>query len=193
MEYHCDPWRSVPELHRLVFHPGLWGVAEQLAGEPLRVFSSEILLKRPGLSSPTAAHDDAPAVSVEPVAVGLTAWVALVDMPPERGCLTFLGGSHRRALRPDVVDVELWDVFGGWPELVWQPRTTVPVRAGDVTFHHVRTVHSAGANLSDQLRLSATLTWVPVTARYRPQPGGEELDGIALGARLPDDLFPVRR
>ncbi|MFD0395290.1 phytanoyl-CoA dioxygenase family protein [Streptomyces nogalater] len=48
------------------------------------------------------------------------------------------------------------------------PRVTVPLRAGDCTFHHARTVHSAGANSTDEPRLSTSAVYMDATAAYRP-------------------------
>ncbi|MGW0161175.1 phytanoyl-CoA dioxygenase family protein [Mycobacterium sp. NPDC003323] len=95
----------------------------------------------------------------------LTAWVALTDVPAEQGCLQFLTASHEEHGAP--IDGDLLDAR---PELRWRPRVSVPLRAGDCTFHHCWLVHGAGPNLTDHVRLSLATVYVDAASRYRPDP-----------------------
>jgi len=126
--------------------------------------------------------------------------VALVDVPVERGCLTFLPGSHRRG-GPERIDITGLNLaalgreqarsylFDHWPELRWTPRVTVPLRAGDVTFHHRRTAHSAGANHTPQDRVSMLITYTDADASYMPIPGHDPLP-YQPGQPLPNERYP---
>jgi phytanoyl-CoA hydroxylase len=68
---------------------------------------------------------------------------------PERGCMTFLPGTqHRTGLRPQDLHHEE-DLFALDPSLRWIPRITVPLRAGDCTFHSGYTGHMALPNRTD--------------------------------------------
>lgn len=95
--YLSDPGDTQPALARVFAHPGIVGLAIELAGTPLRLFSSEILTKRPG-DAPTPAHADHHAVPVTPNDVTITAWIALVDVPVGEGCLR----SSRDRTGPEV-------------------------------------------------------------------------------------------
>lgn len=189
-----DPWLHLPELRDLTFHPAICRAAEALAGQSLRLFSSEILLKAPGKTAPTTPHDDDPAVPVSPNEGTLTAWVALVDVPVERGCMSFIPGSHRRRTldwqNGNRSEEAAFDVFGTWPELSWQPRVTIPLKAGDCTFHNVRTIHMAGPNTSDAKRVSATATYVASDGTYVPFSEAGAVEGLVVGQQLPDDDYP---
>ncbi|GAA2617548.1 phytanoyl-CoA dioxygenase family protein [Actinomadura fulvescens] len=178
-------------MRRLALHPRVTGVAERLAGAPLRLFKSELLRKNGG-SLPTEAHFDEFALPFAGAEVGLTAWVALVDVPVERGCLSFVPGSHR--LPPSGRAADAWDAYGR-EEVRWMPRVAVPVRAGDCTFHHTRVVHAAAGNSTGRPRISVATVYMDAAAVFRPT-GNEHIDGLAggglvTGQPLTGERFPL--
>jgi ectoine hydroxylase-related dioxygenase (phytanoyl-CoA dioxygenase family) len=194
-----DAWEHNPTVRRLALDPRLGSIAEHPAGMLLRVWGGEILVKTPNGERPTGLHDDQPCEVLDS-RITLTAWIALVDVPVERGALTFLPGSHRRG-GPERIDTAEFDfddavqdeqrsyLFGYWPELEWMPRITVPLRAGDATIHHRRTAHSAGANHTADDRVSVVITYTDADATYKPRAGHDPLP-YRPGQPLPDDRYP---
>ncbi|GAA2915017.1 hypothetical protein GCM10010517_81310 [Streptosporangium fragile] len=166
-------------MRRLALHPRITAVAERLAGAPLRLFKTE-LLRKGTMSLPTEAHFDEFALPFSGAPVGLTVWVALVDVPVERGCMNFVPGSH--LLPPPERAVEAWDAYSR-PEVRWMPRVAVPIRAGDCTFHHTRVVHAAGANSTGHTRVSVTTVYMDADAVYRPT-GNQHIDELAGAGEL---------
>ena len=81
-------------------------------------------------------------------------------------------------------------LFDHWPELRWAARVTVPLRAGDVTLHHRRTAHCAGANHTAQNRVSMLITYTDAQATYQPLPGHDGLP-YSPGQPLPDERYPL--
>ncbi|GAA2728812.1 phytanoyl-CoA dioxygenase family protein [Streptomyces nogalater] len=201
MDYVADAQLGSDTMRRLATHPRIAALAEYLAGSPLRLFKLEVLLKEnkeKDASVPTAPHHDAFAFPFSTAGTALTAWVALVDVPVERGCMTFVPGSHLLP-DPDTGD-EPWAGAFTRPGEIWMPRVTVPLRAGDCTFHHARTVHSAGANSTDEPRLSTSAVYMDATAAYRPTGiaflddlPGTGADPLREGAPLTGDRFPLLR
>jgi ectoine hydroxylase-related dioxygenase (phytanoyl-CoA dioxygenase family) len=188
-----DAWEHHPVLRELALHPRIGALAERLAGMPLRVWGGEVLRKDPGHSAPTGWHDDLTFALLDTRLI-FNAWIALVDVPAERGSLTFLPGSHRRGGPPRVELAEHTAdpddyLFNHWPELRWSPRVTVPLRAGEATFHQGRTAHYAGANTSAEIRLSFLVTFTDADATYQPLPGRDPLD-LSRGQLLPDHRYP---
>ncbi|MFH0245580.1 phytanoyl-CoA dioxygenase family protein [Streptomyces sp. HK10] len=187
-------WRTDETLRGLALHPRIGAAAEELAGMPLRVWRGDVLLKEPRRSARTNLHDDETFLPFDTRA-SLTAWIALVDVPVERGCMTFLQGSHERP-GPDRVDISEMSadpdgyMFRHWPELRWNAQVTVPLRAGDCTFHHGRTAHMAAANTTEAIRLSYVVALIDAEATYRPVPGVEQPGDLEAGQKLPDDLYP---
>src|SRR4051794_13964038 len=136
-------WQRDDNLRALTFDARLGRIAEQLAGFPLRLWHDQMLVKEPHNNVATEFHQDRPYWPHAGDRLPLSAWVALVDVPPERGCMTFLPGTQRRTgLRPQDLHHEE-DLFVLDPSLRWIPRITVPLRAGDCTFHSGYTGHMA--------------------------------------------------
>ena len=184
-------WREDPVLRELTFHPRLAAAATELAGVPLRLWHDQLLMKKPHNHAPTEYHQDAPYWPHARSRHSLSAWVALVDVPVERGCMTFLPGQQDRH---DIRAVDLTDrtdLFGAAPDLVYSPRVTLPLRAGDVTFHNGYTPHTANANDTDEVRLAHVVIYVDREVTYDGSPH-VCTDGLRLrpDQPLPDAEFP---
>ncbi|MFI2242278.1 phytanoyl-CoA dioxygenase family protein [Streptomyces chrestomyceticus] len=183
--------RKSEVIRRLALHPRITAIAERLAGAPLRMFKSEILRKGTEGSTATPIHADAPAIPYAGRPVGLTAWVALTDVPVERGCMTFIPGSHLRPDTPVTAEQAKQHLFSCPPELMWDPRITVPLRAGDCTFHHEQVMHLAGPNLMAEPRVSLATVYMDAEATFRTDALVPHDLGLEPGAPLNDERFPL--
>jgi phytanoyl-CoA hydroxylase len=69
---------------------------------------------------------------------------------------------------------------------------TVPVRAGGVTFHHDRTVHMAGANRTEDTRVSLATVYMDAGATFAPGAMASYLQGdsTGLGPGVMQDMQP---
>ncbi|MFL4953364.1 phytanoyl-CoA dioxygenase family protein [Streptomyces sp. MMS24-I31] len=195
VHYVAQAWRKHEALRRLALHPTITALATRLADGPLRLYSTDVLMKKPHGALPTLVHDDETGLPLSGLSRTLSAWVALGDVPVERGCLTFVPGSHLRGpaerqehMRDFGEFVNIADV---WPEYPWRPRVTVPLRAGDVTFHHSRTVHMAGPNDSDEVRVGYGVVYADPEVSYRPGVQDQHMADLEPGQPLPADLFPL--
>lgn len=184
-------WRDNDVLRALTLHSGLAAAATQLAGIPLRLWHDQLLMKKPHNHAPTEYHQDAPYWPHQGSRHSLSAWVALVDVPLERGCMSFIPGQQdRRDIRAvDLTDAT--DLFEAAPDLIYHPRVTIPLRAGDVTFHSGYTPHTANANDTDDVRLAQVVIYVDRALTYdgRPHVCTDAL-GLSSGEPLPDSQFP---
>ncbi|MFJ2193586.1 phytanoyl-CoA dioxygenase family protein [Kitasatospora sp. NPDC087861] len=190
-----DPWWKHDTMTGLVRHPRVAAAAEQLAGTPMRVWSGQAYAKHPHDEVPTIWHEDLTLTPLD-APMNVNAWVALVDVPVERGCLIFLPDSHKR---PEPHRAEMSAVkshattymFNEWPELEWYPRVTVPMRAGDVTFHQSTLGHGSHGNHSDGTRLAFIISYTGASAIYQPRPGHQRMDeDLVPGQQLPDHRYP---
>lgn len=184
-------WREDEALKQLTLDSRIAAVAERLAGVPLRLWHDQILIKAPQKSKATEFHQDQPywphANSNHPI----SCWIALGDVPVERGCMSFIPRSH---LRTDLGVQNLGDtrsLFSICPELEWQERVTVPLRAGDCTFHHGRCAHMATPNLTEEARIAHAVIFMDKSTSYAPRPHAVT-DPLNLqpGQCLEGELFP---
>lgn len=199
-DYHGDAmftqlvnvWRQDDTLREPTLDGNLAAIATRLAGMPLRLWHDQVLIKEPHNGVPTEFHQDDPYWPHRDSRHALSAWVALVDVPAERGCMSFIPGSHRlHGLRSqDLSDRD--DLFRVAPELRWQRRVTVPLRAGDCTFHNSFTAHTANPNLTDDPRVAQVVIYVDGQVRYSgtPHPVTDPL-GLTPGDPLSGEHFPA--
>lgn len=155
-------WWADPVLAALATDPALGSIAARLLGAAsIRLWQDQLLYK-PGSGAPTPTanvgwHQDWyywRGAADRPRLV--TAWVAFDDVDVDNGAMQVIPGSHRWGL------VDGSDFFG--TDLDAQLRrlagdrdvTPVPLRlrAGQVSFHDVLTLHGSGPNTSDRLRRS---------------------------------------
>ncbi len=186
-------WTQDETLRSLTLDPNLAGIATKLAGIPLRLWHDQMLIKEPHNGARTEYHQDGPYWPHTRVRHALSAWVALVDVPVERGCMTFIPGSqdgHRDLRAQDLTDGA--DLFRVAPDLTWEPRVTIPLRAGDCTFHNSFTAHSANANQTDDPRIAHVVIYVDRDLAYTADRAHVITDpmGLADGVPLPDEAFP---
>lgn len=161
-----DVWRQDEAMKALTLHPNVGAVARQLAGVDLRLWHDQILIKQPGSSKATEFHQDQPYWPHERSANPISCWIALGDVPVEAGCMTFLPGSQRLTDLPAQNLADRTSLFSICPELIWNERVTVPLRAGDCTFHHGRCAHMATPNLSDAPRVAHVVILFDADAHY---------------------------
>ncbi|WP_020579433.1 phytanoyl-CoA dioxygenase family protein [Actinopolymorpha alba] len=184
-------WPRDPTIAELTLHPRIARVAEQLAGIPLRIWHDHMLVKEPHNNVATEFHQDRPYWPHASDRHSLSAWVALVDVPFERGCMTFLPGTQNlTGFRPQNLHDEE-DLFTVDPSLRWRPRVTVPLRAGDCTFHSSYTGHMALPNRTDQARFAHVTIYMDADTVYAGTPHVvTDPLGLAAGDRLDGETFP---
>lgn len=193
-----NAWRESEIMKSLTLHPNVTAAAKALAGVPLRLWHDHVLAKDPHNGKVSAWHQDQPfwphAQSPNP----LSCWMALIDVPERRGCMSFIPGAHRRT---DLTMQNLNDsrkLFSVAPDLEYATKITVPLRAGDCTFHHGLCPHMANANDTDEYRIAHVAIFMDRDTVYdttvKGKAGRHVLTdplNLSIGDRLNDaKLFP---
>jgi hypothetical protein len=202
--------------HDFVFSGQMAKLGWQLAGRPVRYWVDQTLVKLPagsgGGDEKTFWHLDLPAQPQDrPGQMQL--WIALRDVPPERGSLRFLNGSHKHAIpeNPDAARplLEQLDAASGeearrlnglgleasYEELDAKGVLSPPLdmKAGDVTIHHSNTLHSAPANSTSEARWAYVVSLVPADTCYTGHKSwvADGVEGLEVGKPMNVPRFPV--
>jgi ectoine hydroxylase-related dioxygenase (phytanoyl-CoA dioxygenase family) len=139
----------------------------------VRYWTDNIFIKEPkghgSYDGPTPWHQDFQigGGTVEDRVSKVNFWIALNDIPPERGSMRFFSGSQRLGiLSPrDIPDNKtMVDLYPMLPE--WCPISEpLHMRPGDATIHHPVLVHCAPQNTTKEARWSYDLIYIHPDAR----------------------------
>jgi len=179
-----DAFAKSPEMGRL-------GAA--LSRRTVRFWADTALIKPPGKGEAgvTPWHQDTPAQPHDRRGL-LTIWLALADIPPERGTMRFLSGSHREGPlgRPFQEDPTL-----DYPYVLETYETSPPLHlaAGDATVHDGLVCHAAPPNSTDDVRWAYAVSLIDAKTRYTGFPPSWVADdkGIEVGQPFDHAAFPV--
>ena len=178
-----DHWLADPAFARFARASGLPAIAAALMrASKLNLWEDSVLVKEPGSGERTAWHQDLSYFHVSGEQL-CTTWVPLDEVDADTGAMSFVRGSHRwRSLyRPnlfvstlaipgtsgdEIPDIDALAAQGEVELLQWE------LSPGDVSVHHARTLHAAGANRSAvRWRRAISVRYCGDDVRYHFRPG----------------------
>jgi hypothetical protein len=151
-----DTLRLKPQLRAIRGLASAVAWAERLVEPGAEVLWDAAIYKPSGGLSETPWHQDEAVFQLSGIRKPrwiVYFWIALDDVDADCGAIRFLPGSHRGPLLPHT-----WRNGDSSSSLVVvgtideKEAVTIPLRAGDATVHHLRTMHRSGINLSDRCR-----------------------------------------
>ncbi|WP_250473405.1 phytanoyl-CoA dioxygenase family protein [Caballeronia sp. GAFFF1] len=157
-----DAYGRHPLFSEFATSPEVRGWMELYFGETpylSRAHHNCVMTKHPAYGSLTGWHRDVRYWAFERDDL-VSAWVALGDETVGNGALWFVPRSHKLAFTSDRFDDAKF-FRADLPENTALIHTAVsPTLAkGDVVFFHCNTLHSAGKNLTDQVKFSLVYTY----------------------------------
>lgn len=182
-----------PALREVAGHHaiGRYAAAATRAGQ-IQLWASQLVVKpsSPGTGTALGWHQDDLYWQGLWEGEVFTCWVALSEVGPAAGPVTYIDGSHRWPVVSDA-DFRDHDLDGLRARLQlpadaeWTERPAL-LPAGGIALHHKRTMHASRANTSGGSRLGLALHLR--TERSTPADGAAELFSFDLTDR---DRFPV--
>lgn len=152
-------WEESPEVARFVMARRFARVAAELMGvDGVRLYHDQALYKEPG-GGPTFWHQDQ---YYWPLATPntITLWLAMVDVPIEKGVLTFASGSHHDGLLcKEAISNDSDTAIRAIVKERGFPISQQAMQAGDATFHSGWTLHYAPGNQSGSVREIMTIIY----------------------------------
>ena len=150
------------------FLRGRWmTLAELMLGEPVVPQRIAYFDKPPLVGKETPPHQDGFYTRLEPNE-GINFWLALDPVDEQNGCLRYVRGSHRRGLRTHKGTEVLGfsQAVNDFGEEDLKNEAVITAEPGDLIFHHLVTIHRAGANRSDRSRRALGGQYWSHRARY---------------------------
>lgn len=161
------------QLAALVHNPLVAACAARLSGAAgLRLWHDQLLYKpvdAPGVAGNVGWHTDRQYWLNCTSDEMLTCWIPFHDVDEDTGTVTFVDGSHRFAEH----EYDSWnqDLSALDAQMEAEGREPVlrpaPLRRGQASFHHCRTIHGSGPNRSEAPRRVLTVHLQPVENAYQ--------------------------
>ena len=131
---------------RLLYHPAILDIAEDLIGPNIQLFHDQALFKPAHHGGPIHPHQDNAYWRCLPANL-VSCWLTLDDVDVANGAMHLLPGSHLQAVGHERGDV-LLDADG----FDKTSANAVPLPAGGALFHHCQTLHFTPPNHTDRQR-----------------------------------------
>ena len=185
------------QIAKCVLNPEIGRIAATLADvSGVRLWHDQLLHKPPQKGAQANAvgwHQDYHYWQCSDASNMLTAWIALVDVDEENGCVEMVAGSHKWGLlgASDFFSQDLDALGKQMEEVSGQPFVTRPLnlKAGQVSFHHCLTIHGSRPNISDRDRVSMVCHMMPDGARYQAGTPADPHYNVGLLSGQDGDYF----
>jgi ectoine hydroxylase-related dioxygenase (phytanoyl-CoA dioxygenase family) len=158
----------IPLLHRIASDPGILDAVSSILGPNLLVWSVELFIKEAGTTKVVSWHQDITYWGMGETDEELTAWLALSDVSVKAGCMRFIPGSHKNAIVPhaDTFAEDNLLSRGQQIEGINEDEAVFgALKPGEMSFHHGRTFHASGPNMSDDRRIGMAIRYVTPEVR----------------------------
>jgi len=158
----------IPLLHRIAAEPGILDAVSSILGPNLLVWSVELFIKEPGTTKVVSWHQDITYWGMGETDEELTAWLALSDVSVKAGCMRFIPGSHKNAIVPHADTFGEDNLLSRGQEIAGINEDEAvfgALKPGEMSFHHGRTFHASGPNMSDDRRIGVAIRYVTPEVR----------------------------
>jgi len=155
----------VAELAR---HPRILDAVEDLLGPDILCWSTSFFIKEANNPAYVSWHQDATYWGLDRDEV-VTAWVALSDAPVESGAMEFIPGTHRAGQLPHADTFHEHNLLSRGQEIAVkvdaEKAVKVPLKAGEMSLHHVKLAHYSGPNGTGDRRIGLAIRYIPPAVR----------------------------
>jgi chlorinating enzyme len=154
--------------NELMRHPAILDAVEDVIGPDILCWSTNFFIKEANSPSFVSWHQDATYWGLSTSDV-ITAWVAFADAPVESGAMKFWPGSHLRNQLEHRDTFDRDNLLSRGQELAVDVPANegvdVPLKAGEMSLHHVLLVHGSGPNTTADRRIGLAIRYIPPHVR----------------------------
>jgi ectoine hydroxylase-related dioxygenase (phytanoyl-CoA dioxygenase family) len=148
----------------LVHHPAILDAVEDVIGPDILCWTTNFFIKEAASPGFVSWHQDSTYWGLEPDDV-ITAWVAFTDVTPENGYMQFIPGSHKIDQLPHVDTFHRDNLLSRGQEIAVEvdkgKSVGIPLKAGEMSLHHIKLVHGSEANRTDDRRIGLAIRYIP--------------------------------
>ena len=154
--------------NELARHPAILDAVEDVIGPDILCWSTNFFIKEANSPSFVSWHQDATYWGLSTSDV-ITAWVAFADAPVASGAMKFWPGSHRRNQLEHRDTFDKDNLLSRGQEIAVNvpdgEGVDVPLKAGEMSLHHVLLVHGSGPNTTNDRRIGLAIRYIPPHVR----------------------------
>ena len=147
----------------LARHPRILDAVEDVLGPDILCWGTNFFIKEAADPGYVSWHQDSTYWGLEPADV-VTAWLALSDASLPTGPMKFWPGSHRMEQIPHTDTFHEHNLLSRGQEIdvaVEEDKGVLaPLKAGEISLHHVRLVHGSAPNTTNDRRIGLAIRYV---------------------------------
>lgn len=149
-------------------HPKVLDAVEDVLGPDLFVWGLSLFVKDANDPGYVTWHQDSTYWGLDKPDV-VTAWIALSPATRESGCMKMLPGSQKLEQLPHHDTLAKDNLLTRGQEIAVDVDEAkaryVELQPGEISLHHVRTVHASAPNRSDDRRIGVAIRYIPPYVR----------------------------
>ncbi|NBP82485.1 phytanoyl-CoA dioxygenase family protein [bacterium] len=152
----------------LVHHPAILDAVEDVIGPDILCWTTNFFIKEASSPGFVSWHQDSTYWGLDPDDV-ITAWVAFTEVTPDNGCMQFIPGSHKVEQLPHVDTFHRDNLLSRGQEIAVEVDKSsavgIPLKAGEMSLHHIKLVHGSDANRTLDRRIGLAIRYIPTYVR----------------------------
>lgn len=153
----------LPWVYQIISHPPVLDAVESVLGPNILVWGSQWFPKLPGDKAYVSWHQDGTYWGLQPPNV-TTAWIALSPSTIENGCMRVVPRTHLSALLPQRETYAPDNMLSRGQEIAVDvdeaQAVDLVLRPGEMSLHHIGTVHGSGPNNSRGPRIGLAVRFI---------------------------------
>ncbi|MCZ6471530.1 MAG: phytanoyl-CoA dioxygenase family protein [Gammaproteobacteria bacterium] len=159
---------------KLVSHPRILDIVEQLIGPDILVYNATYIIKEANAKSYVSWHQDLTYWGLDSDEQ-ISVWLALSDASESSGCMRMIPGSHRLGRQPHILGE------GDDNNVLFQSQRVADVdesqavaaelKPGQASFHHGWLLHASSPNASADRRIGLNIQYIAPHVRQTKLPG----------------------
>ena len=155
-------------LDEVIRHPGILDAVEDVLGPNLLVWGSSFFIKDARDPSFVSWHQDSTYWGLGPADI-VTAWVALSESTAENGAMRVMPDTHKMDQVPHRDTFAEGNLLSRGQEIAVEvdesKAVMLELQPGEMSLHHVRSIHGSDPNPSGKRRIGFAIRYLPTYVR----------------------------